>query len=84
MGALGGQPPRATRLLWLGLWPGLDAGYYALQRYFYKDDAELIDAIICVFSAQEDKANLTSISRVVATLTTSRPWTSRTPCGSAA
>ena len=63
-----GAQQTAMALLWLGLWPGLDAAYHHLQRLFDRDEHGLVDAIIGVFTCQIDKANLSGISRLAATL----------------
>jgi RNA polymerase sigma-70 factor (ECF subfamily) len=58
----------ATALLWLGLWPGLDAIYRRRQRDFVKEPAALVSEIGALFTAVIHRSNLDRINRVAATL----------------
>jgi len=58
----------ATALLWLGLWPGLDAIYRRRQRDFVKEPEALVSDIGALFTAVIHRSNLDQINRVAATL----------------
>lgn len=57
----------ASTLLWLGLWPALDAIRGRLFRFF-NDQEELVSEISAKFTAAIHRANLERINRVAATL----------------
>jgi RNA polymerase sigma-70 factor (ECF subfamily) len=57
----------ATTLLWLGLWPGLDAVYRRRLKYF-SDADELVSELASAFIALVERLNLTNVTRVAATL----------------
>ena len=60
----------ASTLLWLGLWPALDAIYNRLlRRYYYHDPEALVSEIGAKFTDAIHRANLDRINRVAATLT---------------
>jgi hypothetical protein len=59
----------ASTLLWLGLWPALDATYRRLlRRYFHEDPEALVSEIGARFTQVIHNANLNRINRVAATL----------------
>jgi RNA polymerase sigma-70 factor (ECF subfamily) len=59
----------ASTLLWLGLWPALDATYNRLQWKYFRDDPEaLVSELGARFTRIIHNANLDRISRVAATL----------------
>jgi len=58
----------ATALLWLGLWPGLDAIYRRRQRDFIKAPEALVSEIGSLFTAVIHRSDLDQINRVAATL----------------
>jgi DNA-directed RNA polymerase specialized sigma24 family protein len=58
----------ATTILWLGLWPGLDAIYRRKLRYFRRNPDELVSAIGERFTASIQRADLSRINRLAATL----------------
>ncbi len=59
----------AVTILWLGLWPALDATYRRLlRRYFHKDPEALVSEIGARFTSVIHNANLNRINRVAATL----------------
>jgi RNA polymerase sigma-70 factor (ECF subfamily) len=59
----------ASTLLWLGLWPALDATYRRLFRlYCYQDPAALVSEMGVRFTNVVHHANLDRIDRVAATL----------------
>ena len=57
-----------TTMLWLALWPGLDALYRRLWRYFRSDPAELVSEVAGRFTMEVHRADLRRIRRVAATL----------------
>ncbi len=57
-----------THLLWLALWPGLDALYRRLQRRFTDKPEELVSEIGARFTAALHRADLSRIHRPAATL----------------
>ena len=63
-----GATEAAARLLWIGLWPGLDATWHACTRLFEGEDQELVGAITYHFTRHIQRANLKAINRVAATL----------------
>ncbi|CUW37094.1 putative DNA-directed RNA polymerase specialized sigma subunit [Magnetospirillum sp. XM-1] len=60
----------ATAMVWLGLWPGLDALYRRLWRFFRSDPNELASEIAGRFAMGMQRADLSRINRVAATLIT--------------
>lgn len=60
--------PLATRILWCGLWPGLDAVYRRQLGYFLRDPEELISLISIEFTTLVIELDLRSVRRVAATL----------------
>ena len=58
----------ATSILWLALWPGLDALYRRLWRHFSQEPEELVSAIAENFTVAVQRAKLTRIRRLAATL----------------
>lgn len=58
----------AVTLMWLALWPGLDAVYRRLLRHFRGAPADLVSEIASHFTTAVHRANLTRIRRVAATL----------------
>jgi len=58
----------ATTLLWLGLWPGLDATYRRRQRDFIKTPEALVSEIGTIFTTVVHGSDLGRINRVAATL----------------
>ena len=58
----------AVTLMWLALWPGLDALYRRLWRHFTGAHDELVSEIAARFTAEMHRADLTRIHRVAATL----------------
>lgn len=58
----------AVTLLWLALWPGLDAVYRRLLRHFRTAPADLVSDIAGHFTMVVHRADLTRIRRVAATL----------------
>jgi RNA polymerase sigma-70 factor (ECF subfamily) len=65
----GGQDVAAT-MVWLALWPGLDALYRRLWRFFRTDPNELASEIAARFTMGMLRADLSRINRVAATLIT--------------
>ena len=55
-------------LLWLGLWPGLDAVYRRRQRNFRGQPEELIAELADVFTGIIERLDLEVVHRVAATL----------------
>ena len=58
----------AVILLWLALWPGLDALYRRLLRYFAAAPDDLVSEISERFTAGIDRLNRARVSRIAATL----------------
>jgi DNA-directed RNA polymerase specialized sigma24 family protein len=58
----------ASAILWLGLWPGLDHVYRRRLHLFLPRADELVSAIGELFTAGIDRADLSSIKRLAATL----------------
>jgi len=58
----------ASALLWLGLWPGLDAVYRRRLRHFAYQSDELVAEMAHAFSALVERLDLTAVRRVAATL----------------
>lgn len=59
----------ATALLWLGLWPALDAIYRRQLRHFTKEPEALVSEIGARFTRVIHRADLGRVRRVAATLT---------------
>ena len=59
----------ATSLLWLGLWPGLDAVFRRALNFYFEAPEELVSDIGDRFTRSIHVADLTRIRRVAATLT---------------
>ncbi len=58
----------AMSLAWLGLWPALDAIFRRRLRHFPGASEELVSEIGACFTSQVQRANLSRISRLAATL----------------
>jgi len=58
----------AITLIWLGLWPALDAIYRRRQRDFFGEPEALVSEIGAKLSATIQRADLDRIHRVAATL----------------
>jgi DNA-directed RNA polymerase specialized sigma24 family protein len=58
----------ATALLWLALWPGLDAMYRRLFRYFVKAPEELVSEISDQFMTVVHRFDSSRVRRVAATM----------------
>jgi RNA polymerase sigma-70 factor (ECF subfamily) len=58
----------ATSMLWLALWPGLDAMYGRLWRHFKRAPAELVSEIASRFTQEIDRIDLGRVNRVPATI----------------
>src|ERR1035437_3953205 len=58
----------ATSLLWLGLWPGLDAIYRRNLRFFRGAPEDLVSELSELFTAAVHRADLSRIHRTAATL----------------
>jgi RNA polymerase sigma-70 factor (ECF subfamily) len=66
---LEGGSELASTLLWLGLWPALDATYNRLLWKYLRDDPEaLVSEIGARFTRVIHNANLSRVNRVAATL----------------
>ena len=59
----------ATSLLWLGLWPGLDAVFRRALGFYFAAPEELVSDIGDRFTYSIHRADLSRIRRVAATLT---------------
>lgn len=64
----GDQALLSQQLLWLGLWPGLDAIYRRRLRHLRHAPEELVSEIAEAFTAAVARADLRRIRRVAATL----------------
>jgi hypothetical protein len=62
------HPNLATALLWLGLWPGLDAVYRRRLKHFGGQPEELLPELAGAFTALVRRLRLHSVQRVAATL----------------
>lgn len=60
--------PLSMALLWLGLWPGLDALYRRRLRHFAFDASELVSEVAHAFTTLVGRLDTTSVTRVAATL----------------
>lgn len=58
----------ATALLWLGLWPGLDAIYRYRLRDFIKKPEELVSEISFIFTTTVERIDLAGVRRLASTL----------------
>jgi RNA polymerase sigma-70 factor (ECF subfamily) len=66
-----GKPPlkeTAGTLLWLALWPGLDALHRRLARYFWHDPEDLVSRIAARLTREIATLDLARVSRVAATM----------------
>ena len=64
----GGDQELATALLWLGLWPGLDAVYRRRLRHFLDQPHALVSEVGARFSGVIHNTDLCRVRRVAATL----------------
>jgi len=64
----GEQAELARALLWLSLWPGLDAAFRRRHKFFAEHPEELVSLFGDAFTALVDKLDLASVNRVAATL----------------
>src|SRR5690606_24257308 len=62
------HPELASALLWLGLWPGLDAIYRRRLRFFIGEPDELAADLTGAFTELVARLDLGSVRRVAATL----------------
>ncbi len=58
----------ATALLWLGLWPGLDAIYRRRLRHFQGEPDELVAELARAFTERVARIDLAAVHRVAGTL----------------
>jgi len=58
----------ATALLWLGLWPGLDAIYNRRLHHFPHNPEELVSLLAAAFTELVEGLDLSAVRRVAATL----------------
>ncbi|HHH31714.1 MAG TPA: hypothetical protein ENK57_25655 [Polyangiaceae bacterium] len=65
----GDEAEVASTLLWLGLWPALDAIYRRRLRHFLNEPEALVSEIGARFTRVIHRADLRRINRVAATLT---------------
>jgi DNA-directed RNA polymerase specialized sigma24 family protein len=64
----GAEVEVSEAILWLALWPGLDALYRRLWRHFRDAHEDLVSEIAVHFTLAIHRADLTRIRRVAATL----------------
>ena len=64
----GDEAEMSRTLLWLGLWPGLDGIYRRNVKFHHGQPEELVSALGAHFMRCVEKADLTRIDRVAATL----------------
>lgn len=64
----GAEVELSEAILWLALWPGIDALYRRLWRHFKDAHEDLVSEIAVHFSVAIHRADLTRIRRVAATL----------------
>ena len=64
----GAEGELSEAILWLALWPGLDALYHRLWRHFRYAHEDLVAEIAVRFTLVIHRADLTRIRRVAATL----------------
>jgi len=57
-----------STLLWLGLWPGLDAAYRRCLRHFMEAPEELVSELALAFTSLVESLDFDSTRRVAATL----------------
>lgn len=62
------QSQLAMDLIWLGLWPGLDAAYRNCLRFYFGHDGDLASAMAACLCLQARSANLDAVKCVVGTL----------------
>ena len=65
----GGSGEAAATMLWLALWPGLDAAYRRLLRFYASAPEDLVSEISGRFTAEIDRLDLARVQRIAATLT---------------
>ena len=58
----------AARLIWMGLWPGLDATWRTHTRYYRGEEQELVAAITDHFTRHIHALTFATVRRVAATL----------------
>lgn len=58
----------ASAVLWLGLWPGLDALYHRRVRHFFEEPDELVSELAGAFVERVERLDLECVNRVAATL----------------
>ena len=58
----------AGSILWLGLWPGLDAIYWRWLQEFHNRSDELVEAIAYALTTKVDRVELSGVNRLAATL----------------
>ena len=68
MAQAGEAPQLASSLLWLGLWPGLDAVFRRRLRHFVDYPGDLASELASAFSEVVAKLNLATVNRVAACL----------------
>jgi DNA-directed RNA polymerase specialized sigma24 family protein len=64
----GAEAELSEAILWLALWPGIDALYHRLWRHFRDAHEDLVAEIAVRFTLVIHRADLTRIRRVAATL----------------
>ena len=64
----GGAGEAASTLLWLALWPGLDAIHRRLSRFYASAPEDLVSEITGRFTANIHRLNLNSVHRIAASL----------------
>ena len=57
-----------SAVLWLGLWPGLDAVYHRRVRHFFEEPDELVSELASAFVERVERLDLKVVHRVAATL----------------
>lgn len=62
------HPELASALLWLGLWPGLDAAFRCRSQSFRDQPDELVAELAFAFTALVERLDLEAVHRVAATL----------------
>ena len=66
--AKGPEAETASTILWLGLWPGLDALYRRRLKYFLGDPEELTSSISSAFSTRIERMDLSRVQRLASTI----------------
>ena len=64
----GEEAETAARLIWVGLWPGLDATWRMCLRFYRGEEQELVAAITDHFTRHMHATNLVTVRRVAAAL----------------